>query len=422
MREILGACLLAGAMAAPAAAESMGVEQGPAAHVITLAEALRRARERDPAVAAAVEGVRAAEALTQQAAARPNPTLDLQLEDFGGAGPVSGVNSAEATWSLTQPIELGGDRHARTAAAAAGTKAARLRAGLSELDLIEAIGIAFAEAQAADVLKKLAEARVVTARELSSAVDRRVREARDPEAARSRVAARLAEAETEKETAAARADAARAALASYWGGSADFAIETVTFFAPATRGVTGEIASPDVALAEAEREAASAAVIIERAKRIPDPSVRAGIRQLRAIDENAFIVGVSVPLPIWNRNAGAIAAARANERQAEHLVAARERDLARETAHLASQAASARAEIAAYRDRIIPASERALSQSLGAYRAGGLSYVEVLEAQSALALARERQIAALLSLHRAEARLARRRGVTPHADNPENFE
>ncbi len=394
-----------------AAAQSIDNTNTAAAEVVTREAAVARAFGDDPGVAAAVQGARAAEASARQAALRPNPTVDVQLEDFGGAGPVSGAQSAEATYALTQKFELGGDRRARRVAAERQAGAARLRAGLSELDLREAVELAFVEAQAANAFAQVARERVDVAKEFSNAVAARVRAARDPAAAGSRVAARLAETEINLETALARASAAKTALATYWAGAGDFAIETVSFFNPASRGSAEASASPDIALAQAERDVAAAKVEIERAKRVPDPSVRAGFRQLRGVDESAFVVGVSVPLPVWNRNSGAIAAARAGERRAEFEAAARERELARETAYLTSQADAARTEIIAYAERIIPASERALEQSLRAYRQGGLSYIEVLDAQSSLAEARERQISALLSFHKAEARLARRMGV-----------
>lgn len=411
MRKLFCAALFGLAAAGAAKAQPEAQEQ----NLLTRSDAVARALESDPGVAAAGQSLRAAEAMARQARLRPNPSLEVQLEDFGGSGPVSGFDGAQATYSLSQEVELGGDRRARASFADRETGAARIRAGLSELDLREAVELAFVEAQAAEALVDVAQSRLDVAKEFSAAVDRRVRAARDPEAARARVSARLAETEIEVETTRTRAGAAKAALASYWGGAGDFSVETATFFNPAPRGVSNN-ASPDIALAEAERDSAAARVEIERAKRVPDPNVRAGFRQLREIDESAFVVGFSVPLPVWNRNSGAIAAAKADARRADYAVAARERELTREIAYLSSQAEAARAQIKAYAERIIPASERALSQSLSAYRQGGLSYIEVLDAQASLTEARMRQISALLTYHRAEAKLARRMGAL----SPEN--
>ena len=403
---LFGAAMVGGAMAQPDQ-----ISQTATPVLLTREEAIARALSDDPGVAAAAQGIRAAEASARQAGLRPNPTLDLQLENFGGSGSLNGVDHAEATYALAQKFELGGDRQARRAAAARVADETRIRAGLSELDLREAVELAFVEAQAAKAFADMAQSRLVVAKEFAVAVERRVRAARDPKVAHARVAARLAQAETEALTAVARADAARAALGSYWGGVPDFAVETATFFNPVPRD-HGSEGSLDLALAEAERASAAARVEIERARSIPDPSISAGFRQLRDTSDTAFVVGVSVPIPVWNRNSGAIAAARAKERQAEYAAAARERELGRDIAYLSSQAMAARAEISAYGELVIPSGEKALAQSLHAYRQGGLSYIEVLDAQASLSEARLQQISTLRTYHRTEVRLARRRGLS----------
>lgn len=413
MRLFISAILLGIALNVGAAAQTD--------EIVTRAEAVRRALGDDPGVAAALEGANAADASVRQAGARVNPTLDLQLEDFGGTDAFSGTGGAQATYTLEQEFSLGGDRRARRRAAEGNAAAAFIRAGLTRADLQEAVETAFVEAQAAEALARIATTRVATARSLSASVARRVAAARDPAAAGSRVAAQLAEAEAAEASAIARAAAAKAALASYWGSASVFTIDPRSFETAELRGATDAMPA-DIALAEAERARAAALVDVERAKQAPDPSVRAGFRQLRETDSSAFVVGVSVPLPIWNRNSGGIAAARAESSRAEYEVKARERSLARETAYLASQAAAARGEIAAYADRIIPSTERAHRETLSAYAQGGLSYIEVLDAEAALTQARERQVAARLMFHKSEIRLARLNGAMPTTSIVESSE
>ena len=123
-----------------------------AQETLTRVEAVRRALGDDPGVAAAREGANAAEALVLQAGARANPTLDVLLEDFGGTDTFSGVDGAQATYSLSQEFSLGGDRRARRRAAQGEAAAAVLRAGLSRADLQEAVEAAFVDAQAAEAL------------------------------------------------------------------------------------------------------------------------------------------------------------------------------------------------------------------------------------------------------------------------------
>ena len=107
-------------------------------------------------------------------------------------------------------------------------------------------------------------------------------------------------------------------------------------------------------------------------------------------------------------------------RQAEYNLVARERELGREIAYLSSQTEAARDEINALVKHVIPGAETALGQTLHVYRQGGLSYLEVLDAQASLSKARLRLISALRTYHRSEVKLARRRGH-PLSGNPQEF-
>lgn len=414
MKRLLSAALVGCALIGAAHAQS-----GIGAALLTREEAIARALDGDPGIRAAAESVRAAEATAAQSGLRPNPTIDLQLEDFGGSGPFSGVDAAQATYSLAQKVELGGDRRARRRLADKETEISRVRADLSELDLKEAVEIAFTEAQAARVFADLASARLKIAREFSAAVDRRVSAARDPLAAKARVSAQLAEAEIEAGAAEGLARSAVERLASFWGGSGDFSVETATLEQTAPRAAV-QASPPDLALAAAEQDSAEARLAVERARRVPDPEIRAGFRQLQETDGSAFVVGVSVPLPIWNRNSGAIAAARADHARAGYETQARTRALDREIAYYAAEADRARIQAETYAAKVIPHSEEALRRSLDGYAQGGFSYLEVLDAQSALADARARRVAALLAFHRAQVRLARRGAAAGASTNEEN--
>jgi cobalt-zinc-cadmium efflux system outer membrane protein len=41
---------------------------------------------------------------------RPNPELGVEVENFNGAGDLRGFQGAESTLSLSQQVELGGQR------------------------------------------------------------------------------------------------------------------------------------------------------------------------------------------------------------------------------------------------------------------------------------------------------------------------
>jgi outer membrane protein, heavy metal efflux system len=377
--------------------------------LLTRADAIARALADDPRIDALEASEEAAEANLRQARRWTNPTLDVLQENVEGSGPFRGSERAETTYSLRQPLQLGGDYSARRGIAARERDMARIGAGLQRLDLIAEIEHAFVDAQAAEAARVVAEERLGVARDLASTVSRRVQAARDPFMAGSRAQARLAEAEIEAEAAQRGALAARARLASYWGGAGDFALDMASF--AHLVDTTNVRQAPDLALAEAQAERARAQLRLERAQSIPDVELQAGWREFSETDETAIVFGLSVPLQLWNRNADAVTRARAESARAEHQRAAFERALARDAARLQAELDTARLEVEGLDARVIPASQEALNFARTGYERGAFSYIDVLEAQRSLAEARLRRIEALRSFHRAEVSLARLSGA-----------
>jgi cobalt-zinc-cadmium efflux system outer membrane protein len=408
MAALLGVACVVVAVA-PAAAQT----QAP---VLTLEDARAQALASDPNVDAAEAGERAAEAEVRRSRRWNNPTLEVLQENAEGTGPYEGTARAETTFSVRQPLELGGDRDARRRVAESTRDMARIGVDLQRLDTLEEVEHAFIDAQAAEAALVVAEERLVVARELAEAVDRRVRAARDPFMAGARAQTRLAEAEIEAERARRAAELARRRLASYWDGADDFRIDLATFGSVAALDIPDT--SPDAALGEALTQRAEAQVRLERAARIPDVDLQFGLREFNETDDTALVVGVAVPLQLWNRNGDGIARARAERERAERQRDARARALARERDALLGQAEIARLEVEALDTRVIPSGEDALRFARDGYERGAFSYIDVLEAQRALSDAQLRRIEALRSYHRARASLARLAGVRAEELSP----
>lgn len=395
-----------------AAMAELSLAQPSAGPVLTLAEAFARAEANDPSVGAAGEARQAAAAGLRQAERRPNPSLDLSVEHFAGSDRYQAMDSAESTLALRQPIELGGDRGARRAVANRELDSANLAAHIRRLDLLRDVELAFVDAQAAEATLEVAQVRLAVAQDLAEAVERRVRAARDPIMARARAQTRLAEARVELDTAERGLIAAKSKLASYWAGGPDFQIEASSL--ERINGVSEKASNPDAAQLEIERDRAEANIALEQARAVPDLVVSAGVRQYQADDAAAAVVGLSLPLPIWDRNTDAIARARAERARAALEVDVRRRAIEREKSDLAAQLEAARVEVKALQNNVIPLSEEALDRAREGYAAGGFSYLDVFDTQRALIDAKLRRVSALRNFHRARALLARLSGA--HAE------
>jgi len=355
----------------------------------------------------------AAEARVRQAYARPNPTLALETENALGSGPFSGFDNADTTLSITQDLDLWGRRGARIDAARADAGAATVRRDLAVAEAAGRLALAYAEAEAAQRRADLADENLALTIEDARAALVLVEQGREPllrgiqgesEAAAARATAD--EARAERDAAFARLTAVAMLPAPVTAIEASLLDQT-----PAAAQISPN-AAPTVRLAEAERAAAERRIEVERTQARPDISATVGVRRFEAEDAAAFVFGVSLPLPLFDRNRGNIDAARAEHRAAEaRLSGARQEAQADRAAAQARLAASASRVSAA--DAGVASAEEAYRLSRIGFEAGRISQLELRVTRTGLVNARAAAVDARLARVRAEIDLARQDGRAP---------
>src|SRR5262249_11183578 len=233
----------------------------------------------------------------------------------------------DSVGQLAQPIELGGKRGARRAAAAAGADGARARLAdtVRQVDasVVRAyVSAALAQASVAitrDSANDLREeARIATARFKAGDISRTDRDQIEIAAARFELDAAGAEASAKEQ---------RIGLAQLLGIAGPYGIrplaDSLADLANRDSGaVDAQLAAgrADVVAARADLRRAGSELRLERALRIPDPTPLAPLEHAPPDRPNSAGAGVSLPVPLWNRNAGAIAAARAGRDDAERAL------------------------------------------------------------------------------------------------------
>lgn len=383
----------------PSAAAQTGI-------ALQLEDILRRAAGADPRISAAQAGRDIAAAERLQARVRPNPSLEIEAENFGGQGASEGFAAAETTLRLSQTLERGGRRGARIGVAEADTRAAELDAEIAVLDLFAEVQRACFAAAAAEAHVDIAEERAAAAEEIKKAVDRRVAAARDPLMAGARAAAGLADASLALSRARQEAVTAKANLAALVGG-AD-ALPIVALALEPAHNHAGR--TPDIERAKLSVERAEAVARLERARRFTDPTISLGVRRFEASSDTGLVAGFSMPLGLYDRNAGGIAKAAAEERKADAEAAVVLRRIQREVLALEQQVLALRTAVETIERNILPEAERALRLAREGYAQGGFSYLDISEAQRVLSASRAERIDTLLSLHNADAALDRLTG------------
>lgn len=349
---------------------------------MTLADALRLAEERSPVIAAAQADVAAAEGRTLQAGLRPNPEASLEFENFGGQRSYSGFDSTETTLALSQRFELGDKRRSRRNAAGALVDTARIRLAVARAEIAKEVRDGFAQAMAARERLVLAEENKERASELSRVASELVDAGREPPLRALRAEADLSGFEAELETARAEYEASRRALAVIWG-DADIGELTGELAAEeAPSGAVDPEMSLDVRLAAAELHAAELGARREASAGRPDVTAELGIRRFEEDRSQAAIFGLSIPLPINDRNQGNVAAARSEAVSSAARLARARAEAARQILVAENSRRAADARLLTL-ERAVSRTAEALGLAKRGYEAGKFSLLDVLDAQEA---------------------------------------
>ncbi|CAM4430347.1 transporter [Stenotrophomonas lactitubi] len=355
----------------------------------------------------------AADARVLQARALKNPTVSYDLENAQGTGAYRGASNADSILTLSQPLEIFGQRGARVRAAQGEAQAAGLRSEQSRSDVAGLLAGTYAQAESALRRYDLAAEALVLTQEDASAVGAMVSQGREPQLRAVQAQSEVSNAKAAVDEAQALRDAALARLA----GAAliDSPIDSVgesllDRSPPLPSGETHK--SLAVRIAEAEAVTAGRLVDVERKRALPDLSATVAQTRFRQAGERAYNVGISLSIPLFDRNRGGIRAASAEQSAAEARLEQQKRE---SEANRLSAVASLRASNSRTRaaDESVTASEEAYRLARIGFEAGRISQLELRSTRSALIAARSTAVDARLSRVAAEIELARLEGRAP---------
>ncbi|SAK52357.1 outer membrane efflux protein [Caballeronia hypogeia] len=379
---------------------------------LTLDYLLSRAAAANPSLRAARAGADASRGTLVQAGASPNPDLSLLQEGFSSSERTS-------TALLSQRIELGGKRGARLDVASYGRQAALASLDVRDATLRAQVITAFYGLLAARRQLQVAAESADLAQRSVELADKRVRAGKVSPIEADK--ARVAEAGAQIELARARAQTATQAER----------LSTITgVLEVRDRGVAGDIetlptaetlaellaradAAPLVRAAKAQMLRSNAAISVERSKRMPDITVSAGMKRsvTGGVSMNQAVVGVSIPLPIFDTNKGGLL-------EAVHQAEQAEAEFDNETANLRLELASAYStyrnaadEAQRLKSEVLPAARNTFNAMSRGFELGKFAFLEVLDAQRTLYQEQSRYVQALSEAHLAYAELGRLAGT-----------
>ncbi|ABQ39143.1 TolC family protein [Bradyrhizobium sp. INPA01-394B] len=376
-----------------------------ASPAISLPQALQRALAANPRLTAAERDIGIAGGLRIQAGVLPNPDVSFELDNALGSGPYKGLRSAETNLQLSQLVELGGKREARIAAGEAGIGTAVWQRRATRLEVLSEAAIAFITIISAQRRIEIFDEQIESFGTLIPLLEKRVQEgASSPaETLRARVAADLFR--VERERAKTQLALARRDLAILMGDSSPHfgkALGRLTNIGqpPPFRDVLQAIeANPQLLRWTAVAAQRNAELLIARLKAIPDPRISAGWRHYQDTNDNAVRLGVSIPIPIFDQNAGNIIAAQETLAKTDAERAINKLVLTSIVGRAYDTLTGALAELKLLRTSIIPNARSASETIQSGYLQGRFTLLELLDVKGSVLQALLREQEALQNFH-----------------------
>ncbi len=373
---------------------------------LTLAAALDLALQANPDITVALREREASEGAVIQGRARPNPSIEYLVEDTRST-------TRTTTVQINQPIELAGKRSARIAIAERGRDLADIELATRRAEIRAAVISTFFDVLSAQERTRLAKETVILAERATEAVSKRVIAGKVSPVEETK--ARVAEAGVRVELAQAQGELrfARQRLTGLWGNPiplferAEGDVDSLPPV-PSSDAVEQRIeVSPILKRASVEITRRTSVTALERARRIPDPTISVGMKRAEELGRDQLIVGVSIPIPVLDSNRGNLLEALKREDKARDEYTALRVRLTGDVLQARERLSNSRLELESLQRDVLPGAQLAYENATKGFELGKFSFLDVLDAQRTLFQARSQYLRALTDTHRASAEIDR---------------
>lgn len=369
---------------------------GQASQPLSLVEALQKTLTFHPTLAQYPFAIRETEARRLQAGLRPNPNLNLELENVLGTGESQGLDSAEVTLSFSQLIELGDKRQMRLALQDQMLQQQAVRYEWDRLQVLAETTARFYQVLNWQQLREWNRQRISQIEASLVIIRTRAAAGAVSDADVSRMAYRLAEVQLEQQRIDSEFQRARYQLSQQWLQPPQF-----DRLKGDIRQLPSEVSSlaveqavntaPELMLLQQQYALEQANLRLAQANGTADITLDAGLRYSRAGSDGALVFGLSMPLNLTNPNQGNIDAARAKLDGVSHAQAQLRQGLRNQMMALVYQEQRSRARIRQLDQQLLPEARKLLVSTRAGYQHGQISVLQLLDAQEVLFNA-ERQL------------------------------
>lgn len=372
--------------------------------LLSLEVALGLAMAANPEISVALREQEATEGARIQAGVRHNPYISSEIQDTRS-------DTQKITLQFNQEIELGNKRESRLALAdILHTKAT------AELDALRAkihanTVNAFYEVLVAQERLALSKSSFEVANAAVNAATKRVNAGKSSpvEETKSNIAASSAKIELNQSNS--QLNSARKRLSALCGNpflvfeQAYGDVENIPLV-PSLENLLALLENaPAIEIANLEVSARGGSTKLARSQSTPNITISAGIVHNQELGLNQAIVGLSAPIPVFDRNQGNVQEAVSLEYKAQDELIALKTQLATKLAGEHERLSVARLSAISLREEILPGAQNAFEAANKGFNAGKFNFLDVLDAQRTLFQAKSQYIQVLLDAHQAIAEI-----------------
>ena len=306
------------------AAKSTEGHTGPVLEKLTLSKAFHTAMTQSPVLKSAAHQLAAEQArVNAPNDGRPNPGLSVEAEDFLGGGELRGVDSLQITTSLSQEVELGKKAAHRRRQRESAKNLTAINLEIARQQLRADVAMAFLDVLAQQERVKHAKEMVQLAEKTVATIAAQVEAGRSTGMEQDKASVEFTLAQLREKEAVRDLDSARVRLSAACGISDTFFnavsgdLSVISELPNLQELVDTALAHPQLKQSDAFVRLQQATAGIQKGNGVPNVTFDVGFRWNNATANPALVAGVQVPLPVFDRNRGNIAAASSDVARAQ---------------------------------------------------------------------------------------------------------
>ena len=371
---------------------------------ITLNEAIAKTMEHNPELVALGYQVQIQEGLLVQANLAPNPELDIEVEDILGTGTFSNINAAQTTLSIGWVLERG-IRQRKVDVAKSNVSLATTKIETTRIDKTADTARRYLNCLSNQTRLDNAKEAVMLAESIAEAVQVRVNASKSPRAELARARADLALKKLELEDTNHDLLSSYRRLAAQWGETEPQFTQVTGNFLILPKTETFDTLkarlnkNSEITQLLSQRRLNESELYLAEAMSKPPWHVSAGVRRFENENDQALVLGLTIPLTLKNRNQGQIAAKKATIAKIDADTQVVDVRIKTQLFILYEELKHSFHRATALREAVIPNIKQAVDDSKRAYERGIYSFLEWQVVQKELLQANEELIDAMASAH-----------------------